>query len=145
VARGEGQLTGLAGLVDAGLLARFHAVEPKITWREVLVPTVGGAAARRRGTPRTRIAHLHDEEARVEVTDRGARGLTIVTDSGPVGALVLLLEMDRRGVAARVTTHAADALPGFSQGALEATWAPAPSAEGLPLRDLVELARFALA
>lgn len=81
----------------------------------------------------------------MEDRGRGARP-SFVVDSGPVGALVLLLEIDRRGPPTLLTTHAAGQRPGFSQGALEARWAPTRGADepAIPLRDLVELARYAL-
>ena len=133
-----------APLADPGLMARFRAVEPKIQWRPVVEPPKG----RKKGAPgrSARIAHLHDEEARVE-SEEGPTGSVWRTDSGPVGALVLLLEMDRRGPPVRLTTHAAGDLPAFAMGALEAVWRPGAPIEpgGLPISDLVGLARYALA
>lgn len=127
--------------IDAGLLSRFRAAGAQIQWRPSPSPAGGG-----RSGVVARIAHLHDEEARVETSGRGTTA-TIVVDSGPVGALVLLLEFDRRGPAARVTAVAAGGHRGFDQGAIEARWGPqvAPADGGLPLADLVELARYALA
>jgi len=128
-------------LADPGLMARFRAVEPKIQWRPVaeLAPTGGAGRA-------TRIAHLHDEEARVE-SEEGPSGSTWRTDSGPVGALVLLLEMDRRGEPTRLAAHAAGVIPGFTMGAIEAVWLPGQlmTPGGLPIADVVALARYALA
>lgn len=141
---GKGGLVSAAGLpIDAGLLARFRAAGSRIQWREVAAPRrVRGRAA---GT--ARIAHLHDEEARVESRDGGSSAATMIVESGPVGALVLVLEMDRRGPATSVTAVAAGERPHFDQGAIEARWGTAPSAPagGPSLSDLVELARYALA
>ena len=120
--------------IDAGLWERFREAGPRIAWR---------AAPRSR--PKARIAHLHDEEARVELNERAGSAVLRV-DSGPVGALVILLEIDRRGTPAFV--GAADASgPPFPSGSLVARWgdAPAlPSDRSIPIRDLVELARYAL-
>jgi hypothetical protein len=129
---------------DAGLMGRFRAVAPKIAWRPVVeAPSGVSPAASGRSV---RIAHLHDEEARVESVE-GPAGATWTTDSGPVGALVLLLEMDRRGEPTRLTAQAGGTVPGFALGAIEAVWVPGRSAEagGLPIADLVGLARYALA
>ncbi len=124
-------------LADPGLMVRFRAAEQKIAWRPV--------AGRSKGVS-VRIAHLHDEEARVESRERPGE-TTFRTDSGPVGALVLLMELDRRGAPTRLIAHDAGAVPGFPMGSLEAVWAAgaAPEAGGLPLPDLVSLARYALA
>ncbi len=139
-------MTDAALPVDPGLLRRFQAAGTEIAWR----PAPASRGEKRRGGSRAgggaRIAHLHDEEARVEERSDGAARL-LVTDSGPVGALVLLLEIDRRGPPTGLRAHEAGAMSGFAQGALEARWG-APLARGepsLPLRDLVELARYALA
>ena len=128
--------------IDAGLLTRFRSAGKEIAWRRVDRATAG----RTRGAPpMARIAHLHDEEARVEET-RGTGTHLMRVDSGPVGALTLLLEMDRRGVPVSLETAEGGARPGFAQGAIEARWGgPASTSAQLPLRDLVELARYALA
>ncbi|MCI4331266.1 MAG: hypothetical protein L3K19_05410 [Thermoplasmata archaeon] len=125
---------------DPGLLHRFRQAGEKIAWRSADRATASLSPRR------ARIAHLHDEESRVEDLEDG-RGYCVVTDSGPVGALVLLLEIDRRGPPDRLRTHDAGELPAFPQGALEAVWGGAPSQpeRGLPLLDLVKLARYALA
>ena len=124
--------------VDPGLLGRFRAAGEKILWR----PAPGPAP--RAG--RARVAHLHDEEARVEEAGRGSR-YRITTDSGPVGALVLLLEIDRRGPATELGAADAGRLPAFPSGALVASWgrAPRPADSHPTVHDLVELARYALA
>ena len=126
--------------VDPGLLARFRSAGAKITWRDAL-----STAAR---SPRrvSRIAHLHDEEARVEVTGRGTR-TRIAVESGPVGALVLLLEIDGRGPPSALGASEAGHEPGFPGGAIVAAWggASVPHDSSPTLSDLVELARYSLA
>ena len=131
-------MSGLTGQVDPGLMDRFRRAAGEIQWREA--PT---SPRRGRSKVATRIAHLHDEEARVEVrsSDHWA------VDSGPVGALVLLNEIDRRGAVPELSSRNAGELPGFGQGALEARWsAPERTAPGsVRVADLVALARYALA
>ena len=126
--------------VDPGLLARFREAGGKIAWRDA------GPSRKGRGPSGTRIAHLHDEEARIVVRGRGANA-RIAVDAGPVGALVLLLEMDRRGMPSALGASEAGGEPGFPSGAIVAAWGstdvPADSAP--TVRDLVELARYALA
>ncbi|HKV89820.1 MAG TPA: hypothetical protein VJQ43_01315 [Thermoplasmata archaeon] len=135
---------GLPG-VDAGLLSRFRAAAEKITWRDLAgpKPTRRSRAAKGR---LIRIAHLNDEEARIE--ERSASNeQTLVVESGPVGALVLLMRWDRVGPPSRLRTHEAGEADGFPNGAIEARW-QAGVTEGefaLPLSDLVGLARYALA
>ncbi len=122
--------------IDAGLLARFRAAGAAIAWRPA--PTKGPRGRR------AQIAHLHDEEARIEEWGRTPGG-GVEVDSGPVGALVILLEADRRGALPSLEAHEAGAAPRFPQGALAATWGVPPTAPGGPtVRDLVELARYAL-
>ena len=127
--------------VDGGLLARFRAAGARIQWRDAPATPRGRA----RGST-ARIAHLNDEESRVETREVG-EAVTIVVDSGPVGALVLLLEVDRRGPATSLEAVAAGGRPRFDQGAIEARWGPSrsPGAGGPSIADLVELARYALA
>jgi hypothetical protein len=129
----------LALPIDPGLLERFRHAAPEIRWR----PAPGGSARRRASS--ARIAHLHDEEARVERwgTDR-AGGVAV--DSGPVGALVLLLEADRRGLPTSLGAAEAGHDRSFPSGALYALWGPGtvPTDSVPELRDLVELARYAL-
>jgi len=135
-------MTERAGLpsVDTGLLARFRAAEGKIAWRP---PTVGPPRAAR---PRVRVAHLHDEEARVAVSGRGAN-VRVAAESGPLGALVLLLEIDRRGGPYRLGAAEAGTEPGFPSGAIVVAWGTetVPEDSTPTLRDLVELARYSLA
>jgi hypothetical protein len=135
--------------LDSGLLDRFRLAGTQIVWRSAPVPKGKPGESRTRapkGHDDRQIAHLNDEEASVE--RRGPTSTpTVVVDSGPVGALVLVLEMDQRGLPHRLTTHESGHLPGFPHGALEASWA-VPVREApleLPLSDLVGLARYALA
>jgi hypothetical protein len=135
VARAGGRLTDVWPL-DAGLLGRFRAAGASIAWR-------ASPDRRRRGS--ARIAHLNDEEARVE-EDRSGGARTVRVDSGPVGALVLLLEFDRAGLPSSLRAIDAGGRVGFPQGAIEARWGgAAPAGPALPWADLVELARYALA
>ncbi len=126
--------------IDPGLLLRYREAGQKIAWREA------STGARRPAGPRARIAHLHDEETRVEVEARGRR-VRISVDSGPLGALVLLLEIDRRGSPTALGAQEAGQNPSFPSGAIVAAWGgesvPEDSRPGL--NDLVELARYALA
>ncbi|MGI0131512.1 MAG: hypothetical protein ACREDK_00205 [Thermoplasmata archaeon] len=122
--------------VDEGLLVRFRAAGAEIAWRDATGSRPKGAR---------RIAHLHDEEATV-VRSGPRSSPTFMVDSGPVGALVLLLEIDRRGLPRRLTAHESGDVKGFDQGALEASWGKGgPMATPrLPITDLVGLARYAL-
>jgi len=124
--------------VDAGLLARFREAGRAIAWRP-------GPARGPKGR-RVRIAHLHDEEARVETWGTESRG-SVAVDSGPVGALVLLLEADRRGPPVALGAAEGGRDPSFPSGALVAAWGqgPVPHDSRPRLEDLVELARYALA
>lgn len=126
--------------IDEGLLARFRSAGTRIAWR---ASPPGG---RRSAGHRVQIAHLHDEESRVESWGRSPSG-GLEVDSGPLGALVVLLEADRRGVLPVLTSRETGADPSFPQGAIAARWgkAPARPAPGPTVHDLVELARYALA
>jgi len=126
--------------VDPGLLARFRAAGAKIAWRAVPTRAKRGAAGR------VRIAHLNDEEARVALSGRGSN-LRVAVDAGPVGALVLLIEIDRRGPPAALGASEAGREAGFPAGAIVAAWGESevPKDSEPRLRDLVDLARYALA
>jgi hypothetical protein len=126
--------------IDPGLLARYREAGGRIAWR---------AAPRspKRPAGRTaRIAHLNDEEARVERWGSGAR-TGIAADSGPVGALVVLLEIDQRGAPTLLGAQDAGRDPAFATGALVAAWGPSsvPCDSRPTVDDLVQLARYALA
>lgn len=133
-------MSGSVTKIDPGLLARFRGAATQVAWRNA--PPM---PKRPRGR-RVRIAHLHDEEARVESwgTDR-AGGCEV--DSGPVGALVLVLETERRGRLPRLTSVEATEDPAFRGGAIRAQWGGRATSRATELRlvDLVELARYALA
>lgn len=126
--------------IDAGLLTRFRSAGDRIAWR--------AAPAGRRSSSgrRAQIAHLHDEEARVESWGHSPSG-GLEVDSGPLGALIVLLEADRRGTLPVLAARAAGADPNFPQGAITARWGGAalPKPPGPTLHDLIELARYALA
>jgi hypothetical protein len=126
--------------VDAGLVVRFRSAGAKIAWREA------PRGAKRTEKRRARVAHLHDEEARVEVTGEG-RKARIAVDSGPLGALVLLLEIDRRGPGFVLGASEAGREPGFPSGAIVVAWggASVPRDSVPTLSDLIELARYSLA
>jgi len=117
--------------VPAALQQRFFAAEAALQWRPA-----GGQS-------QDRIAHLHDEEARVRSVRGGA---TITTDPGPVGALVLVVAVLRRGEPARLEAIDEAEVP-FAGGALRATWSgPATGSPGrpIPFADVVAVARYAL-
>ncbi len=132
-------MTGSVLPIDAGLLARFRDAGTQIAWRPA------PAAPRSARGRSARVAHLHDEEARVETWGRPPKG-GIAADSGPVGALVLLLEADRRGALPALGAREAGGSPAFAAGALVAGWGGevVPHDTVPELRDLVELARYAL-
>lgn len=126
--------------VDPGLLARFRAAGEKIAWR------AARPGAKRAAQGRARIAHLSDEEARVELSGRGAK-VRVTVDSGPLGALVLLLEIDRRGPPTALGASEAGRDPHFPSGAIVAAWGEetVPEDSKPKVSDLVELARYAFA
>ncbi len=128
--------------VDPGLLARFRHAGSELSWSPA-----GGPSARpaRGGKPslRTWQAELDDETARIEERPDPA-GRCLRVESCPVGALVLLLEIDRSGRRPRLRPLLAGEAPGFPNGALEAVWGDPADPSPLPLGDLVALARFAL-
>ena len=135
---------GLAG-VDEGLLSRFRAASEKITWRDADAPKPARGARPPKGR-KVRIAHLNDEEARIE--ERSAsKSQVLVVESGPVGALVLLMRWDRVGAPSKILTHESGEADGFPNGAIEARWQTGVSGNeyAVPLSDLVGLARYALA
>ena len=123
---------------DPHLLRRLRSAETSIVWRE-LRPGPSGTSAR--------LAHLHDEECRVEERIDAA-GRTTVTDAGPVGALVLLLAIDRSRELPLLRSVPAGADPAFIHGGISARW-PRPeripdSPLDVPISDLIGLARYAL-
>lgn len=124
--------------IDAGLLARLRGAYAAIAWTDATTP--------RPASGRTaRIARLHDESARVEAWST-ALGDGLAATSGPVGALVLLVEIDRRGTPRALGSFGGAQAPSFPDGSIVAVWGEEPlSPEAVPgLSDLVELARYAL-
>jgi hypothetical protein len=125
--------------LDEGLVRRLRGVGGAIAWR----PTAG--ARRPRNGRSVRVARLRDEEARVE-TREGTSGATVEVTAGPVGAVVLLLEADRRGLPSSLGSRDARRGSAFPSGSIVASWGGPPVvADAWPtVRDLVELARYAL-
>jgi hypothetical protein len=123
---------------DPGFVARLREAYGTIVWKDASTELEGGARE-------ARIAHLHDEEARIETWET-PRGAGVAVTSGPVGALVLLVEIDRRGAPQRLGARNAGRDPVFPDGSVVATWGEdAGPLDSTPrLRDLVELARYAL-
>ncbi|MGA8664828.1 MAG: hypothetical protein WB809_07175 [Thermoplasmata archaeon] len=131
-------MTGNPLEVAPGLLERFRSAGAQIEWR----PAPGGRGRRKN----VRVAHLFQEEARVVTRDE-LGGYCLTVDSGPVGALVLLLEADRRGRPRLLVAQNAGRDPGFPSGALVAAWGPVPDPRSdgpVGMVQLVELARYAL-
>ncbi len=126
--------------IDPGLLARYREAGRRIAWR------AAPKGSKRATGHRARIAHLHDEEARVEEWGT-ARRAGIAVDSGPVGALVILLEIDRRGPPTHLGAEDAGRNAAFPSGAIVAVWGDVvvPTDTHPRFEDLVELARYALA
>ena len=132
-------MTPAGPAIDEGLRTRFRTAGFAIAWRPA------GRTPRVPRGRRARIAHLNDEEARVESWGDDAEG-GLEVDSGPVGALVILLEVERRGPPARLEAREAHRDPTFPKGALLASWGGrSEPASKLGLSDLVGLARYALA
>jgi hypothetical protein len=128
----------LAG-VHPGLRARFVAAGATIAWAPA--PAVPARPSGRRG----RVARLREETARVEEWGTATKG-GVVVDSGPLGALLLMLAIDRRGLPRALGALHADRDPAFPSGAIVAVWGSevAPEDEHPRLEDVVDLARYAL-
>ncbi len=124
--------------IDPGLLARMRSAAEGIVWTDV-------GPVRRSDRRKLRTAYLHDETARVEMHERPGATSVAVT-SGPVGALVLLLEIDRRGPPRLLGARNAGADVAFPDGSIVAVWGTEEArVDSQPrLRDLVDLARYAL-
>jgi hypothetical protein len=123
--------------VDAGFLRRLRAAGARIAWSPVGRGRPHGATVR--------LARWGNDEARVEVVEGSGR-TTVEVAAGPVGALVLLLEADRRGPPTALGSRNAGRSPSFPDGSVVAAWGTGElRADATPtIRDLVELARFAL-
>ena len=129
--------------IDPGLWSRFEAAGTQIAWRPADASGRRGAPS---AQPRIRIAHLHDEEARIE-EQKGRTGFSLLVESGPVGALVILLEAGIRGIPSRIEGIEGTVEPAFPSGAIRAYWgASNASTRGtlVTMTDLVDLARYAL-
>jgi hypothetical protein len=125
--------------LDAGLLERLREAGRRIAWRPAR------PRGRSRGATTVRLARLGDEEARVE-TREDSPGTTVEVTAGPVGAVVLLLEADRRGPPTELGSRNAGRAPAFPGGSIVVGWGTGPlRADSRPtVHDLVELARYAL-
>jgi len=125
--------------IDDGLVRRLRAAGAAIAWQPAK------ASSRPRAAPQARLARLGDEEARVEEQATGDRYVLEVA-AGPVGAVVLLVEADRRGPPTSLGSRNARDGTSFPLGSIVAAWGGPPvEADDRPtVRDLVELARYAL-
>ena len=124
--------------LSPALTQRLTLEATKITWTT--------PARRGRGRPghRSRVATLRKDSARVEEWGDGAEhGLGV--DASPLGALVLLDEVVRRGPPDALGAHSAGRDPLFPDGAIVAIWGTgaAPDDERPGPADLVGLVRFA--
>lgn len=125
--------------VDPGLMARLKEAYATIRWQDAPAEEQPGVRA-------ARTALLHDETARVEVWET-TLGAGVAVTSGPVGALVLLVEIDRRGPPKLLGARNAGGQAMFPDGAIVAVWGREKvAADSRPrVADLVDLARYALA
>jgi hypothetical protein len=125
--------------IHPGLRARFRTAGAQIEWAPTLhVPD-------RPTNHRRRRARLREEEAHVEEWGSESAG-GVMVDSGPLGALVLMLALDRRGVPTAWGALHAGRDPAFPAGAIVAIWGPeiAPADDQPRFQDVVDLARYAL-
>lgn len=130
--------------IDAALLDRLRRALPSVTWEAAPARGTGP----KRPAPRTtsRVARLHDETARVEESTAGGR-YRLTAESGPLGAMLILLACAERGRPTYLASRAVEELPAFASGAVEAAWGGPrrPAAKGAPkIADLVAVARYAL-
>lgn len=125
--------------LESALVARFRAAGEAIRWRDLVSA---------RGSSSLQLARLHEEESRVERSTE-PRGVTLLTEAGPLGALVILLEADRRNALPSIRSVEAGSRSDFPEGGIRAQW-PRPlsrtatESEEVPIQDLVVLARYAL-
>lgn len=129
---------------EAVLWERLRAAEKEIAWTEA----ASRPRSKRSRAPvtRVRVAKLHDEEARFELSESGP-SCSAVASSGPVGALLLLLEMDRRGAPQHLYARPAAPRSPYPDGAIEAEWGGPPAGDGrpeVPIEELLALVRYAL-
>ncbi|MGA8276108.1 MAG: hypothetical protein WB852_07445 [Thermoplasmata archaeon] len=125
--------------IHPGLRTRFLTAGERVAWKAM--PATPPRPPDRRG----RIALLREDEARVEEwgseTDGG-----LMVDAGPLGALVLMLAVDRRGAPRALGAIHAGRDPAFPAGAIVAVWGDGavPEDERPRPEDVVDLARYAL-
>jgi hypothetical protein len=133
-------MSGSGWGADPGLLARFRRAGTQIEWR-----SAASSGRGRRGRA-VEIAHLHDEEAPVARWGSDRAG-GIAAGAGPLGALIVLLEVDRRGPPGAWGAWNAGTDARFPEGAIVAAWGEAvPHPDSVPRPgDLIEIARYALA
>jgi hypothetical protein len=125
--------------LDEGLARRLRDAGAAIRWER---PSASGRARLRGGL---RLARLRDETAAVAVRE-GPGGASVEVAAGPVGAVVLLLEADRRGPPTSLGSRNGRPGSAFPDGSIVAAWGGREvAADARPsVRDLVELARYAL-
>jgi hypothetical protein len=126
--------------IDPGLLARFRKAGGEVRWRAVPPRT----PRRAKEVQSVRMAHLHDEEARVETRETDDE-FELTVDSGPLGALLLVVEASNRGPPQELSQR--ESSPAFRSGLLRAVWGSSdrPVKHAVPFADIVALARYALA
>jgi hypothetical protein len=125
--------------IHPGLRTRFVSAGERIAWTPILTLESGP------NVRRARVAHAREEEARVEEWGSEADG-GVMVESSPLGALVLMLAVDRRGAPAGLGALHAGRDPSFPSGAIVAVWGagPVPEDERPRPADVVDLARYAL-
>jgi hypothetical protein len=125
--------------VHPGLRTRFRVAGERIEW----IPTV--PSPDRPAPERRRRARLREEEALIEEWGSATEG-GLRVESGPLGALVLMLAFDRRGVPTSLGASHAGQDPAFPSGAIVAVWGDglAPTDDRPRFEDVVDLARYAL-
>ena len=121
---------------DPGLWERFRAVRPKIRSEPLELPAPRGPGHRA-----DRVT-LNEQTARRERRPHPDGSIEVVVDSGPLGALLLLLEWDDRGEPP-VFGPVDQGEPDFPEGAIVARFGGPPAAS-LPAKQILDLARFAL-
>ncbi len=121
---------------DPGLWERFRAIRPRLTTQRLRLPPPV-----RRGHRADRVT-LNEQTARREIRPGPGGSVEVVVDSGPLGALLLLLEWDDRNEPP-VFRPVDRGEPAFPEGAIVARFG-GPPADSLPAKQIVDLARFAL-
>ncbi|MHB1435854.1 MAG: hypothetical protein ACYCPN_07410 [Thermoplasmata archaeon] len=121
---------------DPGLWERFRAIRPRITYHPLERPL-----SARPGHRADRVT-LNEQTARRELRPGPDGSVEIVVDSGPLGALLLLLEWDDRDESP-VFVPVDRGEPAFPEGAIIARFG-GPAAPSLPAKQILDLARFAL-